>query len=60
LQKWAPIIAEVQLISGSHGVFEVTLDGETLFSKRELKRHANAGEIGRLVEERLGPPIPQG
>ena len=42
---------------GKGGVFEVTLDGELLFSKKELKRHADPGEVVGLLEERLGPPV---
>jgi selenoprotein W-related protein len=59
LQKWAPIIAGIDLQPSSGGVFEVTLDGELIFSKRSLKRHANPGEIAGLVEQKLGPPLPR-
>ena len=48
---------EVQLIPGSGGVFEVNLDGELLFSKKTLKRHAAPGEVVGLIEEKLGPPV---
>jgi hypothetical protein len=37
----------------------VVLDGELIFSKTELKRHANAGEVAGLVETKLGAPIPR-
>ena len=59
MQKWAPIIANVDLVPSKGGAFEVTIDGELVFSKRSLKRHANPGEVGQLVEARLGPPIPR-
>lgn len=59
LQGWAPIIAEVNLIPSSGGRFEVTLDGELIFSKASLKRHANPGEVVGLVEARIGAPIPR-
>ena len=36
------------------GVFEVTLDDALIFSKRALGRHAQPGEILRLIAERLG------
>jgi predicted Rdx family selenoprotein len=39
------------------GRFEVTLDGDLLFSKATLKRHAEPGEVHALVQRRLGPPI---
>ena len=43
----------------SKGRFEVTLDGELIFSKAALKRHAEPGEIAALVRERIGPEIPR-
>lgn len=39
------------------GAFEVTLDGELVFSKKALKRHAEPGEVARLVAERIGPKL---
>jgi hypothetical protein len=35
-------------------VFEVTMDGRLLFSKKTLRRHAEPGEVLRLVREALG------
>jgi selenoprotein W-related protein len=45
--------AKVQLIEGSGGVFEVTVDGTLLFSKKELGRHADPGEVIGLIEEHV-------
>ena len=59
LEKWAPIIAEINLKPGKGGVFEVILDGELIFSKKSLERHANPGEVAGLVEAKLGAPIPR-
>jgi selT/selW/selH-like putative selenoprotein len=41
---------EVQLKESSGGVFEVSLDGDLLFSKRRLGRHAAPGEVLGLVK----------
>ena len=41
----------MQLIESSGGVFEVTMDGRLIFSKQALKRHAEPGEVLRLVRE---------
>jgi selenoprotein W-related protein len=46
--------ADVQLIESSGGVYEVTLDGDLVFSKRQLGRHAEPGEVFRIIQERLG------
>ena len=59
LTSWAPIIADIQLIPSSGGRFEVMVDGELVYSKLQLKRHANPGEVAGLVEAKLGPPIPR-
>ena len=59
MQGWAPIIAEIELVPSSKGRFEVTLDGELIFSKADLGRHANPGEVAALVKERIGPEIPR-
>src|SRR5437762_3292563 len=46
------------MIPSSKGRFEVTLDGDLIFSKAALGRHAEPGEIANIVRERLGPEIP--
>lgn len=51
------MIKDVRLIPSSGGRFEVILDGELIYSKAALKRHAEPGEVAALVEEHLGPPI---
>jgi selenoprotein W-related protein len=59
LNGWAPIIETIELIPADKGRFEVTLDGELIFSKAELGRHAEPGEVEALAEERMGPEIPR-
>lgn len=54
---WAPVIAELELIPSSKGRFEVALDDELVFSKADLGRHAEPGEIAGLVRERLGSEV---
>jgi len=46
-------------VPSSKGRFEVTLDGELVFSKAALGRHANPGEISDLLRARIGPEIPR-
>ena len=59
VEGWAPVIREYRLIPSKGGIFEVILDGELIFSKKELKRHADDGEVMKLIEARLGPVIPR-
>jgi Rdx family protein len=57
LVRWAPIMRTVDLRSGEKGRFEVTLDGKPVFSKAAANRHAEPGEVARLMEATLGPPL---
>ena len=38
-------VASLRLIPSSGGVFEVTADGKTIFSKKKLGRHPAPGEV---------------
>jgi selenoprotein W-related protein len=57
LSRWAPIMRTVDLVSGSGGRFEVTLDGELLFSKKAAGRFPKRGEVAGLFEQKLGPAL---
>jgi selT/selW/selH-like putative selenoprotein len=46
--------AEIRLVQSSGGVFEVTVDGTLLFSKKALRRHAEPGEILGLIRRAHG------
>ena len=40
---------EITLVPSSGGVFEVSVDGTLVFSKKQKGRHANPGEVTSLV-----------
>ena len=56
-------LGEVALVPGSGGIFEVTVDGETLATNRESERPdgrpsgrmPEAGEVKRLLRDRIAP-----
>ena len=48
--------ADIELIESGGGVFEVQLDGRLIFSKKKLHRHAEPGEVQRLIASAYGPP----
>jgi predicted Rdx family selenoprotein len=52
------VISELTLMMGSKGVFDVEVDGELLFSKHAIGRHANDGEVLGLFRERIGSGVP--
>jgi len=47
----------VELQSGSSGRFEVTLDGELLFSKKATGRFPKPGEVAGLFTQKIGPAL---
>ena len=52
------VINEFQLIMGTKGTFEFKVDGELLFSKKQLGRHAAPGEVLNIFKEFIGPDVP--
>jgi selenoprotein W-related protein len=42
-----------ELIPGSGGVFEVTVNGELVFSKKALGRHAEPGEVKAAIVQKI-------
>jgi selenoprotein W-related protein len=54
LDGWATQLAEIRLVPSSGGRFEVSLDGETIFSKAQLDREPGPGEIAGAIERRIG------
>jgi selenoprotein W-related protein len=53
-------VASWRLIPSSGGVFEVTVNGELVFSKKALKRHAEPGEVRAAIERKLEEIRPPG
>ena len=60
LTGWSPRIESLELIPSSGGRFEVILDGDVIFSKASLGRHAEAGEVAALIRDRLGAEVARG
>jgi selenoprotein W-related protein len=48
-------LGEVALVPGTGGIFEVHLEGERLWSRKERGRFPEAREIKQLVRDRLAP-----
>lgn len=47
-------IGGLRLIPSKGGVFEVKVNGELIYSKLELERHAEPGEVLGLLRKKLG------
>jgi selenoprotein W-related protein len=48
-------LGEVALVPGTNGIFEVRLEGEMLFSRREHGRFPESKELKQLVRDRIAP-----
>ncbi len=57
LTNYQHIIEELTLVTGSSGVFDVTVDGELLFSKDATCCHAESGEVLKLFAVRYGAGV---
>ena len=53
LKNFEPQIENIALVPGMGGRFEVSINDELIFSKLELGRHAEAGEVVKLVRKFL-------
>lgn len=51
LNEHANKIKKLSLIPSTGGVFEVSVDKELIFSKKELKRFPEEGEVEQLVRD---------
>jgi selenoprotein W-related protein len=54
LQEHEGEIEGLTLVPSDGGRFEVQVDGRLIYSKLETGRHAEPGEVMRLLEEVLG------
>jgi selenoprotein W-related protein len=53
LKAYEAHISALELKPSSGGAFEVEVDGDLIFSKRELDRYPAAAEIKKLIEAKL-------
>ena len=51
------IIADLTLVMGAKGVFDVVVDGRTLYSKHETGRHAEPHEVLTLFREQYAADV---
>ncbi len=57
LHDYQHLIAELTLVTGSRGVFDVVVDDELLYSKKSTGRHGEPGEVLRLFRDQYAQGI---
>jgi len=48
-------LGEVALIPGTGGIFEVRLNGEVLWNKKQMGRYPEPKDIKQLIRDRIDP-----
>ncbi len=51
LSNYQHVIESLTFVTGDKGVFDVTVDGELLYSKHATGRHADDGEVLALFTD---------
>ena len=51
------IVAEVTMVTGGQGAFDVVVDGRTRYSKHETGRHAEPGEVLALFRKQYATGV---
>ncbi|MCA9994901.1 MAG: Rdx family protein [Anaerolineales bacterium] len=59
LTNYQHIIDNLVIITGSKGAFEVLVNDEVLYSKKQSGRHAEPGEVLQLFEQLVGADVPK-
>jgi selenoprotein W-related protein len=54
LKHYEHLVEEIKLVPSEGGRFEVTVNGQLLYSKLALHRHAEPGEVLGLVRKMVG------
>jgi selenoprotein W-related protein len=58
LRDYQHVIEDLRLVTGGSGVFDVVVDGETIYSKKAEGRHADPGEVLERFRAFVGPAVP--
>lgn len=53
LNEYKNSITKLELLPSSGGVFEISFNDKLIFSKKELERYPENGEILKLLEEKI-------
>jgi selenoprotein W-related protein len=57
LRDYQHVIAELTLITGSKGIFDVIVDDVVLYSKHATGRHAEPGEVLELFRDKYAQDV---
>ena len=58
LKEFGPELSSLRLVPGDHGVYDVEVDGQLVFSLDQATRFPEADSLIRTIRERIGPKRP--
>ena len=47
-------VEDLKLIPSSGGRYEIIVNGDLVYSKKALNRHAEPGEVYKIIKEKVG------
>ena len=59
LSNYQNVITDLRLVMGDRSVFDVTVDGNLIYSKAQTGRHAEPGEVLELFTDLMGSDVPR-
>jgi selenoprotein W-related protein len=57
MSRYQHIVGSLTLTTGSKGVFDVSVDGDVIYSKSQTGRHAEPGEVLDLFIEKYAQGV---
>lgn len=57
LSNYQHVIESLTFVTGAKGIFDVTVDGDMLYSKHSTGRHADDGEVLALFTDKHAPGV---
>ena len=58
LKNYQHVVENLNLVTGSGGAYEITVNDELIYSKHETGRHADEGEVFAIFQKMVGPDVP--
>ena len=59
LTSYQHVITSLRLVTSDNGVFNVAVDGDLIYSKAQIGRHAEPGEVLELFTDLMGSDVPR-
>jgi len=55
LKEFGPELSGLRLVPGDHGVYDVEVDGQLVFSMDRVMRFPQKDELIQTIRDRIGP-----